>query len=179
MEGPSPKGEEGEEAEEAEVAAAEAEVEPAAAQEVVRPELEPGPAAPARLERARAVATQIRPELDHPHPRARQATANAVRGLPARESATPVQATPIDLAHAKAGCDASIYERPARRDKATSGSCPQRSAAACPRGEPQSRHKGKALQRSNFSSMEWPCDDFVLPLPCFQWRGCLRGLRCC
>ena len=95
MEQPSLKGEEAE-------VAGEAEVEPAAAQEVVRPELEPGPAAPARLELARAVAVQIRPELDHPHPRARQATANAVRGLPAREWATPVQATPIGLAHAKA-----------------------------------------------------------------------------
>jgi hypothetical protein len=75
-------------------------------------------------ERARAVAVQVRPELDHPHPQARQATANAAPGPPARESATPVPAILIGLAHVKAaGIHASKMSttRLARK----SGSCPQ------------------------------------------------------
>jgi hypothetical protein len=76
-------------------AEAEAEVEPAAAQEVVRPELGAAPAEPVRPEQARAAPAPVRRERDRQHQKVRRATHNAAQERQARESATPVPAIPI------------------------------------------------------------------------------------
>jgi hypothetical protein len=80
------------------------EVAPAAGLEAVRPE--PGPVpAEARQARAKAAVGPVSREPHHPHQKARQAIHNGAAERQARESAPPVPAIPIDLAHAKASYD--------------------------------------------------------------------------
>jgi len=70
--------------------------------EAVRPEPEQAPAE-ARQERAKAALAPVSRERHHPHQKARQAIHNAAPERRVRESAPPVPATPIDLAHVKTG----------------------------------------------------------------------------
>lgn len=77
--------------------AGEAAEELAAAQEVVRPELELVPAERVQPARARAVAVQVRREPEHPYPRAQQGVAPAPA---ARKPVIPAQMTLIDRVHA-------------------------------------------------------------------------------